>query len=137
MQDATPITLGQEFSAWAYQVKMAQERLLSVLERLYPLAQGGTAVGTGLNTEEGFDVEFAANVAKITGKKFSSLPNKFEGIASHDAMAELASIQNVIATSFMKIANDIRLLGSGPTGMNTHLDNVDFVSTYYTWMHQQ
>ncbi|CAD7965745.1 unnamed protein product [Amoebophrya sp. A25] len=117
MQDATPLTLGQEFGAWAEQVKLGSDRLLAVLDRLYALPQGGTAVGTGLNQVEGFDTRFARYVAEITGVDgFRTNRNKFEGISAHDAMVELASVQNVIATSFMKIANDVRLLSSGPTG---------------------
>jgi len=116
LQDATPITLGQEFSAWAAQIERSEQRVQDVLKRLYFLAQGGTAVGTGLNTVEGFDLAFAANVAKITGLPFVTNPNKFEGMASHDAITELASVQNTIATSLLKIGNDIRLLSSGPMG---------------------
>jgi len=116
MQDATPLTLGQEFSAWATQIQIGQERLLDSLKRLYPLAQGGTAVGTGLNTKEGFAERMAAEVKKITGYPFESARNKFEAIAAHDAMVEICGTLTVISGSFMKIANDIRLLGSGPTG---------------------
>jgi len=116
MQDATPLTLGQEFSAWATQIEIGRERLHDSLKRLYPLAQGGTAVGTGLNTMEGFAENTAAEVAKITGYPFVTARNKFEAIAAHDAMAEICGTLTVIAGSFMKIANDIRLLGSGPTG---------------------
>lgn len=115
LQDATPITLGQEFSAWEMQVHMSIARFKDVEWRLQALAQGGTAVGTGLNTEEGWDKEFAQAVGQITGIfEFRTNPNKFEGIASHDAITELASMQSTVATSLMKIANDIRLLGSGP-----------------------
>ncbi len=114
LQDATPLTLGQEFSGYATQVKYAVARAKDVLPRLYPLAQGGTAVGTGLNTKKGFAEEFAKQVAAITGKPFTSAANKFEAMASHDAMVETSGMLNTIATSFMKIANDIRLLGSGP-----------------------
>lgn len=116
LMDATPITLGQEFSGWAYQVEMAEERIHSTLPRIYRIAQGGTAVGTGLNTYVGFDVNVAKYLSEYTNLPFETNKNKFEGIAAHDAMAEIASQQSTIATSLMKIANDIRLLGSGPTG---------------------
>ncbi|MGE3624272.1 MAG: class II fumarate hydratase [Bdellovibrionales bacterium] len=114
LQDAVPLTLGQEFSGYAAQVKFAVARVKDVLPRLYPLAQGGTAVGTGINTKKGFAEEFARQIAAITGKPFVSAPNKFEAMAAHDAMVEASGMLNVIAVSFMKIANDIRLLGSGP-----------------------
>jgi fumarate hydratase class II len=114
LQDATPLTLGQEFSGYATQIKLGIARVKDVLPRLYPLAQGGTAVGTGLNTKKGFAEEFARQIAGITGKPFVSAQNKFEAMAAHDAMVETSGMLNVIATSFMKIANDIRLMGSGP-----------------------
>lgn len=114
LQDATPLTLGQEFSGYVEQLRLSIARAKDVLPRLYPLAQGGTAVGTGLNTKKGFAEEFAKQVASITGKPFVSAPNKFEALASHDAMVEASGMLNTIAVSFMKIANDIRLLGSGP-----------------------
>lgn len=114
LQDATPLTVGQEFSGYAAQVELGIERVKAALTRVYPLAQGATAVGTGINTEKGFPETFAAEVAKITGLPFVTAKNKFEAIASHDAMVELSGALNVLATSFMKIANDIRLLGSGP-----------------------
>jgi fumarate hydratase class II len=114
LQDAVPMTLGQEFSGYAEQVRLGMERIRSVLPRLYPLAQGGTAVGTGLNAPKGFAEAFAARVAELTGKPFVTAPNKFEALASHDAMVEASGMLNTIAASFMKIANDIRLLGSGP-----------------------
>ena len=114
MQDATPVSLGQEFSGYATQIEFAKERIHAVLPRLYMLAQGGTAVGTGLNSKVGFANEFAANVARITHYPFVSAPNKFEALASNDALVELSGMLNVIACSLMKIANDIRLLGSGP-----------------------
>ena len=114
MQDATPLTLGQEFSGYATQIKYAVARAKDVLPRLYPLAQGGTAVGTGLNTKKGFAEEFARQLASLTKKPFVSAPNKFEAMAAHDAMVELSGMLNTIAVSFMKIANDIRLMGSGP-----------------------
>jgi len=114
LQDATPLTVGQEFSGYAAQVELGIERVKAALTRVYPLAQGATAVGTGINTELGFPETFAKEVAKITGLPFTSAKNKFEAIASHDAMVELSGALNVLAASFMKIANDIRLLGSGP-----------------------
>jgi fumarate hydratase, class II len=114
LQDAVPLTLGQEFSGYAAQIKHAVARARDVLPRLYPLAQGGTAVGTGLNAPEGFDVEFARQIATLTGKAFVTAENKFEALASHDAMVETSGMLNTVAVSFMKIANDIRLLGSGP-----------------------
>ncbi len=114
LQDATPITLGQEFSGYATQVKYGIERIKSCLPRLRQLAQGGTAVGTGINSKAGFAEEFAKYVSDITGLEFITAENKFEALASHDAMVETSGAINVIATSLMKIANDIRLLGSGP-----------------------
>ena len=114
LQDAVPLTLGQEFSGYAEQLRLSVARAKDVLPRLYPLAQGGTAVGTGLNAKKGFAEEFAKQVAAITGKPFVTAPNKFEALASHDAMVEASGALNTIAVSFMKIANDIRLLGSGP-----------------------
>jgi len=114
LQDATPLTLGQEFSGYATQLKLSVARARDVLPRLYPLAQGGTAVGTGLNTKKGFAEDFAKQVAATTGKPFVTAENKFEALASHDAMVEASGALNTIAVSFMKIANDIRLLGSGP-----------------------
>eukprot|EP00494_Astrolonche_serrata_P025041 UN25302 len=112
--DATPITLGQEFSGYAQQVRYGLERLNAVKPRLYILAQGGTAVGTGLNTLIGFDKEVAAQIASYTNIPFKTAPNKFESLAAHDAMVEVHGALNVIACSLMKIANDIRFLGSGP-----------------------
>jgi len=114
MQDATPLTVGQEFSGYVAQVELGIDRVNAAMVRVYPLAQGATAVGTGINTEVGFPELFAQEVAKITGLPFTSAKNKFEAIASHDAMVELSGAMNVLAVSFMKIANDIRLLGSGP-----------------------
>jgi fumarate hydratase class II len=114
LQDAVPLTLGQEFSGYAEQLRLSILRAKDVLPRLYPLAQGGTAVGTGLNAKAGFAEAFAAQVAQITGKPFVTAPNKFEALASHDAMVEASGMLNTLAVSFMKIANDIRLLGSGP-----------------------
>jgi len=114
LMDATPLTLGQEFSGYAAQVELGIERVKDALKRVYPLAQGATAVGTGLNAAKGFADAFAKEVAKITGLPFVSAKNKFEAIASHDAMVEFSGALNVLATSFTKIANDLRLLGSGP-----------------------
>ena len=114
LQDATPLTLGQEFSGYAAQVNFAVERIQGSLERLCMLAQGGTAVGTGVNSKQGFAEQFADEVATFTGLPFTSAPNKFEALAAHDAMAEISGVLNTIAVSLNKIANDIRLLGSGP-----------------------
>ncbi len=114
MQDATPLTLGQEFSGYAQQIANGIDRVRGSLPRLYPLAQGGTAVGTGLNSKVGYDVDFAAEVANITGLPFVTAPNKFEALAAHDALVEASGALNVLAASLMKIANDVRLLGSGP-----------------------
>ena len=114
LQDATPLTLGQEFSGYAAQVGDCIERLESVLPWVFRLAQGGTAVGTGLNAPKGFAEEFAKDVAKLTQLPFTSAPNKFAELAAHDTMVELSGVLNVIATALTKIANDIRLLGSGP-----------------------
>ncbi len=112
--DATPLTLGQEFGGYAAQIELAIERVKTCQPRVYPLAQGGTAVGTGLNTKKGFDKKFAANVKKITRLPFVTAANKFEALAAHDAMVEVSGVLNTIAVSLFKIANDIRLLGSGP-----------------------
>ena len=114
MQDATPLTLGNEFSAYATQIAYGIDRVKSALPRVYELAQGGTAVGTGLNAKKGFAEAFAAEVATITGLPFVTAPNKFEALAAHDALVELHGQLNVLAVSLMKIANDVRLLGSGP-----------------------
>eukprot|EP01062_Namystynia_karyoxenos_P008799 TRINITY_DN13105_c0_g2_i1.p1 TRINITY_DN13105_c0_g2~~TRINITY_DN13105_c0_g2_i1.p1 ORF type:complete len:530 (+),score=174.63 TRINITY_DN13105_c0_g2_i1:84-1592(+) len=114
LQDATPLTLGQEFSGYETQVQLGAERVRDALKRVYPLAQGGTAVGTGLNARAGFAEAFAAEVARETGLPFVSARNKFEAMAAHDAMVELSGALNVIAASLHKVANDIRLLGSGP-----------------------
>jgi fumarate hydratase class II len=113
-QDATPITLGQEFSGYATQVAFGIDRIKAVLPRLYLLAQGGTAVGTGLNAKKGFDRLFAAEVARITKLPFKPAQNKFEALASNDTMVELSGALNTIAVSLFKIGNDIRLMGSGP-----------------------
>ena len=114
LQDATPITLGQEFSGYATQIKMSMTRVKNVLPHLYELAQGGTAVGTGLNAHPRFGELFAKKVAELTGLPFVSAENKFEALASEDTLVEVSGAFNVIAVSLMKIANDIRLLGSGP-----------------------
>ena len=114
LQDATPLTLGQEFSGYVTQIDFGIARIKNCLKHLYYLAQGGTAVGTGLNTKIGFDKMFADNIANITQKPFVTAPNKFEALASNDAMVEASGALNVLAVSLMKIANDIRMLGSGP-----------------------
>merc|ERR1719365_491304 len=113
-QDATPLTLGQEFSGYVQQLKFGIERVEATLPRLYLLAAGGTAVGTGLNTRIGFAEKVAAKVADLTGLPFVTAPNKFEALAAHDALVEVSGACNVVACSIMKIANDIRFLGSGP-----------------------
>ena len=114
LQDATPLTLGQEFSGYAKQVEYGIARVKDTLPRLYQLAQGGTAVGTGINSKKGFAEKFAENVADITKLPFITAENKFEALAAHDAIIETSGALNVIAASLLKIANDIRLLGSGP-----------------------
>lgn len=113
-QDATPLTLGQEFSGYSTQVKYGIDRVLCTLPRMYQLAQGGTAVGTGLNTKKGFDVKIAKAVAEETNLPFVTAENKFEALAAHDAFVETSGAINTVAASLMKIANDIRFLGSGP-----------------------
>jgi fumarate hydratase class II len=113
-QDATPLTLGQEFSGYAAQVESGIARLRIAVKELYPLAQGGTAVGTGLNSKPKFAKLFAKHVAKITKLPFTSAPNKFEALASHDAYVFVHGAINSMTTGLFKIANDIRLLGSGP-----------------------
>jgi fumarate hydratase class II len=113
-QDATPLTLGQEFSGYAAQVKLARARLNAVLEQLYPLAQGGTAVGTGLNAKPEFAGLVAETLAELTRLPFVTAPNKFEALASHDASVFAQGALASTATGLFKIANDIRLLGSGP-----------------------
>ncbi|WP_028968785.1 class II fumarate hydratase [Sphingomonas sp. URHD0057] len=114
LQDATPLTLGQEFSGYAAQVQDCIERVQSVMPRVFKLAQGGTAVGTGLNAPQGFGAEFAKEVAKLTQLPFTSAPNKFAELAAHDTLVELSGVLNTVAVALSKIANDIRLLGSGP-----------------------
>ena len=113
-QDATPLTLGQEFSGYATQVANGVKRIESTMPDLMQLAQGGTAVGTGLNAPRGFGEKVAARVAAITGLPFTSAPNKFEALAAHDAMVMSHGAINTVAASLFKIANDIRFLGSGP-----------------------
>jgi fumarate hydratase class II len=114
LMDATPLTLGQEFSGYVQQMDNALERIQGTLPRLYELALGGTAVGTGLNTHPEFAVKSAAKIAELTRKPFVTARNKFEALATHDAMVELSGVLKTIAASLMKIANDIRWLGSGP-----------------------
>jgi fumarate hydratase class II len=114
LQDATPLTLGQEFSGYATQISLCLERVNDSLKRLYPLAQGGTAVGTGLNSKPGFGEQFAIEVSKFTQLPFTSATNKFEALAAQDAMVEISGMMSVLAASLNKIANDIRLLSSGP-----------------------
>ncbi|MGY6550728.1 MAG: class II fumarate hydratase [Erythrobacter sp.] len=114
LQDATPLTLGQEFSGYAKQIEYGIARVKAALPRVLELAQGGTAVGTGINSKAGFAEKFAAHVADYTGHPFITAPNKFEALAAHDALVELSGALNTLAVSCMKIANDIRLLGSGP-----------------------
>src|ERR1700681_869931 len=113
-QDATPLTLGQEFSGYAEQMKLGLFRVRISLKQLYPLAQGGTAVGTGLNAKPQFGKLVAAQIATLTGLPFVSAPNKFEALASHDAIVFAHGALTSVATGLFKIANDIRLLGSGP-----------------------
>lgn len=113
-QDATPLTLGQEFGGYAHQVKMGIARVNMCLPHIYELAQGGTAVGTGLNTRKGWDVKVAAHIAEITALPFVTAPNKFEALAAHDAMVMFSGALKTVASSLFKIANDMRLLGSGP-----------------------
>ncbi len=113
-QDATPLTLGQEFSGYAMQINNGIERIKGTLPKLMELAQGGTAVGTGLNAPKDFGVKIAQSISKITDKKFTSAPNKFEALSAHDAMLMAHGAINTVAASLFKIANDIRFLGSGP-----------------------
>jgi fumarate hydratase, class II len=115
LQDATPITLGQEMSGYVQMLNDSADRIVGIWPRLSRLAQGGTAVGTGLNAPEGFGEAFCAELKEITGGvPWISAPNKFEALASHDTLVELSGHLNVLAVSLTKIANDIRLLGSGP-----------------------
>ncbi len=113
-QDATPLTLGQEFSGYAHQVRMGIARVEMCLPHIHELAQGGTAVGTGLNTRKGWDTAVAARIAELTGLPFVTAPNKFEALAAHDAMVMFHGALKTVAASLFKIANDMRLLGSGP-----------------------
>ena len=113
-QDATPLTLGQEFSGYAHQVSQGIMRVRKILPEIYELAQGGTAVGTGLNTRVGWDTRVAAKIAEITGLPFVTAPNKFEALAAHDAMVMFSGALKTVAVSLFKIANDLRFLGSGP-----------------------
>jgi fumarate hydratase class II len=114
LMDATPLTLGQEFSGYAAMLSNGLDRINDALKRLYPLALGGTAVGTGINTHPEFGQRAAEKIAKITGKPFLSAPNKFEALATHDALVEFSGVLKTIAASLMKIANDIRWMASGP-----------------------
>ncbi|HXW24115.1 MAG TPA: class II fumarate hydratase [Xanthobacteraceae bacterium] len=114
LQDATPLTLGQEFSGYAAQVRSGSARVRAALAELYPLAQGGTAVGTGLNANPRFARAFAKRVARITGLPFVTAPNKFAALAAHDGYAAVHGTLDALAAGLFKIANDIRLLGSGP-----------------------
>ena len=112
--DATPLTLAQEFSGYAHQVRKGIERIRAALADIYELAQGGTAVGTGLNSPRGWGESVAAGIAGITGLPFVTAPNKFEALAAHDAMVGMSGALKAVAASLYKVANDIRLLGSGP-----------------------
>ena len=114
LQDATPLTLGQEFSGYAAQVEMAAEAIENSLAHLYELAIGGTAVGTGLNTRPGYDAKMAEELSRITGHPFKTARNKFAGLAAHDAIVEASGALKTLGAALMKIANDIRWLGSGP-----------------------
>ncbi len=114
LQDATPLTLGQEFSGYAAQIEIAREAIEHTLDHLYELPIGGTAVGTGLNTKKGFDVKMAEEIGKITGFPFRVARNKFAGLASHDPVVETSGALKTLAAALNKIANDIRWLGSGP-----------------------
>ena len=113
-QDATPLTLGQEFGGYAHQIRQGIARVEAALPGIYELAQGGTAVGTGLNTQHGWGETVAANMAEITGLPFVTAPNKFESLAAHDAMVFMSGALATVAGAMYKIANDIRFLGSGP-----------------------
>jgi len=115
LQDATPVTLGQEFSGYYAQLRLARTRMVPPIEHgLCKLAQGGTAVGTGLNTPPGFAEDIAAEIATLTGLPFETAPNKFEALATHDTLVDFSGRLNTLAVALTKIANDIRLLGSGP-----------------------
>lgn len=114
LMDATPLTLGQEFSGYTQMLTNGLERIDAALPRLYELALGGTAVGTGLNTHPEFAVKSAKKIAELTSKKFVSARNKFEALGTHDALVEFSGVLKTLAASLMKIANDVRWLGSGP-----------------------
>ncbi len=114
LMDATPLTLGQEFSGYTQQLTSSLERINSCLPHIYELALGGTAVGTGLNTHPDFAVKAAAKISELTGKPFVTARNKFEALATHDSLVETSGVLKTLASSLMKIANDIRWLGSGP-----------------------
>ena len=114
LQDATPITLGQEFSGYNSQLSKCIKRIETALEEIYFVAQGGTAVGTGLNTKKGFDKKIVSELKKITKLPFKPAPNKFAALAAHDAIVNFSGTMNTAAVCLMKIANDIRFLGSGP-----------------------
>ena len=114
--DATPLTLGQEFSGYVTMLSNGLDRIADASKRLYQLAQGGTAVGTGINSHPEFAVKFAAKISELTGQPFVTAPNKFESLASHDSMVEFSGVLKTIAASLMKIANDIRWMASGPRG---------------------
>jgi fumarate hydratase class II len=114
LMDATPLTLGQEFSGYAQQVENGAARIRDALTRVYELAQGGTAVGTGLNTHPEFAERIAAKIAELTGLPFVTAPNKFEALAAHDALVHLSASMKTVAVALHKIANDLRWLGSGP-----------------------
>ncbi len=123
LQDATPLTLGQEFSGYAQMLSNARERIAhAVMHDLMPLAQGGTAVGTGLNAPEGFGAAVASEISALTGLPFFTAPNKFEALASNDPLVHVSGALNTLAVSLTKIANDIRLLGSGPRSGLGELD---------------
>jgi fumarate hydratase class II len=114
LMDAVPLTLGQEFSGYVQQLENGLKRINNALPSLYELALGGTAVGTGLNTHKDFAVLSAKKIAELTGKDFVTAPNKFEALAAHDALVEFSGVLKTLAASLMKIANDVRWLGSGP-----------------------
>ena len=114
MQDATPLTLGQEFSGYHSQLSDCITSIKLALNEIYFLAQGGTAVGTGLNTKKGFDKKVVKEIRKLTKLPFKPSTNKFASLASHDAVVNFSGALNTTAVSLMKIANDIRFLGSGP-----------------------
>lgn len=114
LQDATPLTLGQEFSGYVAQLDKGVKRVEGTFDNMKLLAQGGTAVGTGLNTRKGFDVAIAKEISELTNLQFQTNPNKFEALAAHDAFVECSGALNTLATSLFKISNDIRYLGSGP-----------------------